>query len=88
MQCVLCNTWLVRLNHGQCKGRYAVRTFGCGIGYIFRCSCHEGQPSRIRDLLHHALFVALYPIQHENPTPIQPNKTVLNQESPSSSNQP
>eukprot|EP00877_Chromochloris_zofingiensis_P003040 jgi/Chrzof1/12737/Cz07g05220.t1 len=43
------------------------------VSYIFRCSCHEGQPSPIRDLLHHAIVVALYPNQHKNQTPIQPN---------------
>eukprot|EP00877_Chromochloris_zofingiensis_P009833 jgi/Chrzof1/5102/Cz15g11150.t1 len=41
------------------------------VSYIFRCSCHEGQPSRIRDLLHHAIVVALHPIQHKNQTVIQ-----------------
>eukprot|EP00877_Chromochloris_zofingiensis_P001339 jgi/Chrzof1/11205/Cz05g27290.t1 len=41
------------------------------VSYIFRCSCDEGQPSRIRDLLHHAIVVALYPIQHKNQTLIQ-----------------
>eukprot|EP00877_Chromochloris_zofingiensis_P000958 jgi/Chrzof1/10863/Cz05g15060.t1 len=43
------------------------------VSYILRCSCHEGQPSRIRNLLHHAIVVALYPIQHKNQTLIQPN---------------
>eukprot|EP00877_Chromochloris_zofingiensis_P002088 jgi/Chrzof1/11880/Cz06g13110.t1 len=42
------------------------------VSYILRCSCHKGQPSRIRDLLHHAIVVALYPIQHKNQTLIQP----------------
>eukprot|EP00877_Chromochloris_zofingiensis_P012851 jgi/Chrzof1/781/Cz01g28180.t1 len=42
------------------------------VSYTLRCSCHEGQPSRIRDLLHHAIVVALYPIQHKNQTLIQP----------------
>eukprot|EP00877_Chromochloris_zofingiensis_P011502 jgi/Chrzof1/6605/Cz19g02120.t1 len=42
------------------------------VSYILRCSCHEGQPSRIRDLLHHAVVVALYPIKHKNQTLIQP----------------
>eukprot|EP00877_Chromochloris_zofingiensis_P010469 jgi/Chrzof1/5676/Cz16g11100.t1 len=42
------------------------------VSYISRCSCHKGQPSRIRDLLHHAIVVALYPIQHKNQPLIQP----------------
>eukprot|EP00877_Chromochloris_zofingiensis_P010107 jgi/Chrzof1/534/Cz01g19100.t1 len=42
------------------------------VSYILTCSCHEGQPSRIRDLLHHASVAALYPIQHKNQTLIQP----------------
>eukprot|EP00877_Chromochloris_zofingiensis_P010789 jgi/Chrzof1/5964/Cz16g21340.t1 len=46
------------------------------VSYILRCSCHERQPSRIRDLLHHAICVALYPIQHKHHTLIQPKFTV------------
>eukprot|EP00877_Chromochloris_zofingiensis_P010967 jgi/Chrzof1/6123/Cz17g10180.t1 len=42
------------------------------VSYILRCSCHEGQPSRIRDLLHHAVVVALYPIKHKTQILIQP----------------
>eukprot|EP00877_Chromochloris_zofingiensis_P011369 jgi/Chrzof1/6486/Cz18g13040.t1 len=58
------------------------------VSYILRCSCHEGQPSRIRDLLHHAVVVALYPIQHNNQTNTATNKQSHNQESPRNSNKP
>eukprot|EP00877_Chromochloris_zofingiensis_P009039 jgi/Chrzof1/4389/Cz14g11100.t1 len=49
------------------------------VSYILRCSCHEGQPSRIRDLLHHAVVVALYPVQHKNQTLIQPKSYLFHQ---------
>eukprot|EP00877_Chromochloris_zofingiensis_P012421 jgi/Chrzof1/7432/Cz02g23140.t1 len=52
-----------------------------------RCSCHEGQPSRIRDLLHHAIVVALHPASKPN-TNTAKFKQSHNQESPRSSNKP